>query len=89
LEYHAVNSLFRQLHGIQADAADLVALPLHGHVKPILLLHGVALALVVTGGVSLFGLFPGGVVESFAVARSPGRHNGIAPRQDFGKLQFK
>ncbi|MCI0745664.1 MAG: UbiD family decarboxylase [Verrucomicrobia subdivision 3 bacterium] len=66
LERHPVNSLFRQLHGIKADAADLVALLLHGHVKPILLLHGVALALVVAGRVSLLGFLLCGVMERFA-----------------------
>ena len=36
---------------VMADAADLVALALHGHIKPILLLHRVVFALVVTGNV--------------------------------------
>jgi hypothetical protein len=47
LERNSVNPLFRQLHWIYADAANLVALALHGDVKPILLLYGVALAFVV------------------------------------------
>jgi hypothetical protein len=72
LKHHAVNPLFRQLHGIQADVADLVALLLHRDVKPILLLHGVALALVIAGGVSLVGLLPGGVVERFTDDHSTG-----------------
>src|SRR3989442_2660936 len=66
LKRYPVNALFRQLHGVKADAADLAALLLHGHVKPILLLHGVALAFVVAGGVSLVGLFLRGVMESLA-----------------------
>jgi hypothetical protein len=43
LECYAVNPLFRELHGIKADAADLVALFLHQDVMPRLLPHGVAL----------------------------------------------
>src|SRR5437773_1709778 len=66
LKRHPVNLLLRQLHGVKADAADLVALFLHGHVKPILLFDGVALAFVVTSGVGLVGLLLGGVMESFA-----------------------
>src|SRR6266542_2764171 len=58
LERYPVNSLFGQLHGIKPDASDLVALPLPRDVEPALLFYGVALALVVTGGVSLLGLFP-------------------------------
>lgn len=50
---YPVNSLFWQLHGVKADIGDLVALLLPGHVEPILLLHGIALALVVAGAVSL------------------------------------
>ena len=65
LKRNPINSLFRQLHGVKADVADLVALALHGNVKPILLLHGVALALVVTRRVSLLGLLLRGVMESF------------------------
>jgi hypothetical protein len=42
-----VNPLFWQLHGVKVDVADLVALPLHQDVEPILLLYGVAFALVV------------------------------------------
>ena len=61
-----LNALFGQLHGVKTDAAGMVALPLHGNVKPILLLHGIALALVVASGVSLVGLFPGDVMESLA-----------------------
>ncbi len=52
--------------GCVADVADLVALLLHGHVKQILLLHGVALAFVVTGGVGPIGLLLRGVMECFA-----------------------
>ena len=66
MERYPVNPLFWQLHGVKADAADLVALALHGHVEPILLLHGVALALVVASGVSLLGLLLGGVVKPLA-----------------------
>jgi len=57
LEDYPVNPPFGQLHGIKADAADLAALLLHRHIKPILLLHSVALSLVVTSGVSLLGYF--------------------------------
>ena len=71
-----------QLHGIKAYAADLVALLLHGHVKPILLLHGVALALVVASGVSLLGLLLRGVMERLAhddaACRAPGGGERIA-----------
>jgi len=50
----------------KADAACLVALLLHRHVEPILLLHRVAFTLVVTGGVTPLGLLPRGVTECFA-----------------------
>jgi hypothetical protein len=53
LERYPVDALFGQLHGIKADAADLVALVLQGHVEPILLLDRVTLALVVTIGVRI------------------------------------
>ena len=66
LKRHLVNPLLRQLHGVKPNAANVVALPLHGNVKPILLLHGVALALVVTRRVSLLSLLPCGVMKSFA-----------------------
>ena len=86
MERYSVNALFGQLNGVQPDAADLVALVLHGNVKPILLFDRVALALVVAGGVSLLGLFPDRVMESFTEenpTRSPGsRRNRIA----FGQL---
>lgn len=72
MKRHPVNPLFRQLHGIQADVADLVALLLHRDVEPILLLYGVALAFVVAGGVSLVGLLLGGVVERFTDDHSTG-----------------
>ena len=45
LERHPVNPLFGQLHGIKADAADEVALLLHGDVKPVLLIYCVAFPL--------------------------------------------
>src|SRR5439155_8967266 len=66
LERHSVNPLIRQLHRIKTYIADLIALLLHRDVKPVLLLDGVALALVVTGRVSLFGLLLRSVVECFA-----------------------
>jgi hypothetical protein len=58
------------LHGVKADAADVVALLLHRDVKPILPLHGVALAFVVTGGVRLVGLLLRGIMDRFAVRPS-------------------
>lgn len=48
LERHTVNSLLRQLYGIQANDADLIALFRHRDMEPILLLYGGALALCVT-----------------------------------------
>src|SRR5687768_14153756 len=54
------------MHGIKADATDLVALLLQRHVKPVLLLHRVALAFVVASCISLLGLFLRGVVECLA-----------------------
>ena len=75
LERYPVDALLRQLHGVKTNVADLIALPLHGDVEPILLLDGVALALVVTGSVSLVGLLLRRVVKSFAQqdsARSAG-----------------
>jgi hypothetical protein len=39
---YPINSLV----GIKPDASDLVALPLHRDVEPVLLLHGVALPVV-------------------------------------------
>ena len=59
-----MNPLFGRLIWVKADAADLVALFLHRDVEPILLLHRIALALVVAGGVRL-GLLLRGVVERF------------------------
>jgi hypothetical protein len=65
LERHSINPLFRKLHGIETDAAGLVALLLRRHVKPILLLDGIASALGVAGRVSLLGLLPRCVMERF------------------------
>ena len=90
LKRHPVNALFGQLHGVEADVAYLVALVLHGNVEPILMLDRVTLALVVAGGVSLFGLFAGGGVESFTqehTTRSAGgRRNRIAVGQLVGDI---
>lgn len=86
LECHPINPLFRQLHGIQADIGDLVALLLHGDVEPILLLHSVALTLVVTGGVSFVGLLFRGEVESLADNDSTRRANGGGERIAVGKF---
>jgi hypothetical protein len=72
LERHSVNPLFRQLHGVKPDVCDLVALALHGDVEPILLLHGIALALVISGGVGLLGLFLRGVMQRLADDDSSG-----------------
>ena len=80
MERYPVDALFRQLHGVKTDAADLVALLLHGDVEPILLLHSVALSLVVTGGVSLVGLFFRGEVESFTQDDSTRRASGGGER---------
>jgi hypothetical protein len=51
---------------VKADAADLVALALRADVKPVLLLHGVALAFVVAARVSLLCLLHRGTMERFA-----------------------
>ncbi len=56
-----MSPLFGRLIWVKADAADLVALFLHRDVE---LLHRIALALVVAGGVRL-GLLLRGVVERF------------------------
>lgn len=66
LKRNPVNPLLRQLHGIQADATDLVTLLLQRDVEPILLLHGVAFALVVASRVSLLGLFLRGIMQRLA-----------------------
>ena len=57
MERYPVNALLGQLHGVKSDAAGMVRRLLQGDVEPILLFHGVALAFVVAGGVSLLGLF--------------------------------
>jgi len=64
----------------------MVGTLLHGDVEPILLFHGVALALVVTGGISLVGLFLRGEVESFAQDYSTRRASGGGERIAVGKL---
>ena len=86
LERHPVNPLFGQLYWIKADIVDLVALLLHGDVKPILLLHGVALALVVTRCVSLLGLLLRGVMERFADDDPARRACGGGERIAIGKF---
>jgi hypothetical protein len=45
---YPINSLFRQLYKVKADAAGFVAVLLHGQVKPILLLYSVALPVVIS-----------------------------------------
>ena len=86
MERYPVNPLFGQLHGVKADIGDLVALLLLGDVEPILLFHGVALALVATGGVSLVGLPRRGVVERFADVYSARRTDGGGERIAVGKF---
>ena len=86
MERYPVNPLFGQLHGVKADIGDLVALLLQGDVEPILLFHGVALALVITGGVSLVGLLFRGVVESFTQDDSTRRARGGGERIAVGKF---
>ena len=86
MERYPVNSLFWQLHGVKADIGNLVALLLHGDVEPILLLHSVALSFVVTGGVSLVGLFFRGEVESFTQDDSTRRASGGGERIAVGKF---
>src|SRR5258706_168177 len=86
LEYDSVNALFGQLHGIEADSADLIALLLHRHIKPILMLHGIALAFVVASGVSLVGLLPGRVMKSLAQYNPAGGPSGSGNRIAIGKL---
>ena len=86
LERHPVNSLLRQLHGVKADAAEMVALFLHRDVKPILLLHRVPLALVVTGCVSLLGLLLRGVVKALAHNNSARCAGGAGERVTVGKF---
>ena len=48
MERYPVNALFRQLNGVKTHVTDLVALALHRRVEPVLLFHGVALALVIS-----------------------------------------
>ena len=64
----------------------MVALVLHGHVEPILLLDRVALALVVTIGVRLVGLCLGGVMESFAHEHPASRPADRGDRVAVGKF---
>jgi hypothetical protein len=71
VERHSVNPLFRQLHRIKADAADLVAVAMHRDVEPILLLDRVAPAFVVARRVSLFSVVLRGLVERFAHVTPP------------------
>lgn len=89
MERYPINPLFGQLHRIQADVADLVAMFLHRDVKPILLLHGVALALVVACGVSLLRLLCGSVVERLADDDSARSSSSRGERVAVGKLVTK
>src|SRR2546427_3135272 len=71
-EDRAVDFLFRQTDLVKADSVSPVSDALQIDVKPVLLFHGVAAALVVTAQVSLFALLLRSVVESFAQQNSPG-----------------
>ena len=86
MERYPVNPLLWQLHGVKADAVDLVALLLHRDVKPILLLHRIAFAFVVTGSVSFVGLLLRGEVESFTQDDSTRRASRGGERVAVGKL---
>src|SRR5438876_4538876 len=71
-ENRAVDFLFRQAYLVKADAVGPASDALKIDVKPVLLFHGVAAALVVTGQVSLFTFLLRSVMESFAQQDTPG-----------------
>ncbi len=80
LENHAVNDLFGQMHFVEPDTAFAARLGLlHGNVEPVLLLDGVAAALVVAVLIRFVVLFAVGVVKSFTkqdTARRAARNGG-------------
>src|SRR5690242_11030871 len=66
LENHAVNDLLRQMNFVEADMAFVTRFGLlHGDVKPVLLLHGITAAFVITGLIGLLLQFVIGVMECF------------------------
>ena len=83
-EDRAVDFLFRQADLVKADPVGAASDALQIDVKPVLLLDGVALALVVTGRVSLFGLLLRSVVECFADDDSA--RGTAAPRISYGSV---
>jgi len=85
-EHHPVNGLFGELDFIKANAAFVAGFGLlHLHIKPILLLHGIATAFVVTRLEGLVVEFAVGIMEGFAsehTGRCAANHGvGIIVRQ--------
>src|SRR5439155_8881086 len=85
-EDRAVDFLFRQVNLVKADAVGAIPDALKIDVKPVLLLHGVAAALVITGQVSFFAFLLRSVMESFAQQNSPGGSAGDRSRITVGEF---